>query len=148
MSCCGKKNIVPPTFNAVPEPKKIQNNPIRNLTEAATKQPDRFKWFRDGISGIIKCFTNAIYSDKDIVNNRNTCSNCEYSSKNDNNKLTIQSQCMRPDPSKNNAPCACFIVCKTQSGYCDRWVHITTSAQKTIKTKTLYDNDENQDIEL
>lgn len=149
MGCCNNKNFpVKPTFpsgNAGPQ-KIIKNNPIKNTVSAAIKQPDAFKWFRDGITGIIKCFTETIYSDDDIKKNRDVCTNCEFSSKNSNNKLSTQSQCMRPDPLKNNAPCGCFIVCKTQSGKCDYWTHLSISAQKPIKSQTLQDG--SLDVEL
>lgn len=102
----------------------------KNLSAAATSNPDVFRWFRDGLSGIVKCVLGQQrYSDADIVKNRDVCRGCEYSTKTEDGKLTVQSQCMRPDPTKNNAPCGCFITCKTQVGECDKWTTLTINQQ-------------------
>jgi len=101
---------------------------IRNLIKAASSQPNAIKWFRDGVSGIIKCLEgNVLYTDSEISENRQVCQDCEFSTKNDKGKLTLSSQCMAPDPERGGAPCGCFIVCKTQSGSCPihKWVHLT-----------------------
>ena len=137
-SSCGgnKKHIagIKQSMSIPPSPinnSKISNNPIKNLNRAISEQPEKIKWFRDGLSGIIKCFSNITkYSDEDIKKNRDVCRQCEYSSKNTNNELDIKSQCMRPNPEKNNAPCACFIVCKTQVGSCDKWTHVQLTINK------------------
>jgi hypothetical protein len=102
----------------------------KNLSDAATGNSNVFRWFRDGVSGIVKCVLGQQrYSDADILKNRDTCRTCEYSTKNAEGKLTVQSQCMRPDPNNNNAPCACFITCKSQVGECDKWVSLTINQQ-------------------
>lgn len=136
-SSCGGNNYPKPTFPGLAQeaPKAIikPKSMAGNFVEAASQQPNKFKWFRDGITGIVKCLTgNSIYSDEDIVKNRDVCRGCEHSTKQDG-KMNIKSQCMAVDPA-TNAPCACPIVCKTQSGKCplNKWVHITL----TVKNKT------------
>jgi hypothetical protein len=99
---------------------------VKNLVQAAIKQPDPVKWFRDGVSGVIKCISGKyIYSDEDIVKNREVCRTCEFSSKTDG-KLTISSQCQAIDPA-TGTPCQCFILCKTAEGKCPlkKWTHLT-----------------------
>lgn len=105
--------------------KKIANT-IGNLAMAAIKQPDIVEWFKDGITGIVKCMGGSSYSDEQLVQNRNACRECPHSTKTDG-KLTMQSQCMAPDPAKSGAPCGCIIMCKTQVGTCPlgKWTQIT-----------------------
>lgn len=148
-SSCGNKarNFAAPKIptNNKPDAKKIA--PVKNIIEAASKQANIFKWFRDGISGIAKCFTgSSLYTDEDIVKNRDVCRTCEHSTKDESGKLTIQSQCMGPDPEQNGAPCGCPIICKTQTGKCplNKWTHITISAN--LKTEILHQNNVNIEI--
>ncbi len=113
MGCgCGKNK---------PEP--INNGVIKNMLEAGSKQINKVQWFKDGITGIIKCIEGkTLYSDEDIKINRDTCRKCEFSSKNSDGKLSLSSQCMRPIPEKDGAPCGCFLTCKTQVGpHCEFW---------------------------
>lgn len=100
--------------------------PVKNFGKALVEQPDKVKWFKDGVTGILKCLDGqTLYSDGDIIENRNVCRGCEFSSKIDG-KLTATSQCMAIDP-ETHAPCACIITCKTQTGACplNKWVHLT-----------------------
>jgi hypothetical protein len=99
---------------------------IGNIATAAKQQPNKFKWFRDGVTGLAKCVGHqSKYSDQDIKINRDACRNCEHSTKQDG-KLTSMSQCMAPDPERGGAPCGCFVMCKTQSGDCPLKVWKTT----------------------
>lgn len=144
MGCsgCNKNQKFKPIFKDLPNEKKIiSNNIINNTAEAFKKQTDKFQWFRDGITGIVKCLTgNTLYSDDDIIKNRNICRECEYSTKDSNGKITTSSQCMAPDPKNNNIPCGCFIVCKTQSSKCplEKWTHLTISVNNP--TKPIHNN--------
>lgn len=146
MGCpsCGNKSsgLDGPTINNMINPPKI--GPLRNLIEAGGQQTDKFSWFRDGITGIVKCFTGqSKYSDEDIVKNRDVCRKCPHAAIADDGKLTNASQCMAPDPGKNGAPCGCFIVCKTQNGECpiNSWTHLTINRDKlNNKTKPVLDN--------
>jgi len=96
-----------------------------NLLEAFKQQPNKVEWLKEGAMGIAKCITgDKSYSDEDIKKNRDICRNCEFSTKKDG-KMTSASQCSRPDPNKNNAPCNCLLICKTQTGKCDKWTHLT-----------------------
>lgn len=116
-SCQKKKSVVSSAVRAG-----------RNLINAGKKQPDKLHWFKDGVSGLLKCFQHkTIYTDSQIQQNRDVCRKCEFATKDDNGELTLSSQCMAPDPNNNNAPCGCFILCKSQSGQCDlkKWVHLT-----------------------
>jgi hypothetical protein len=118
--CSGKKKVQEAAKAAV------------NLVKAVVQQPDKIKWFKDGVSGIIKCVDGqTIYTDEQIVQNREGCRQCEHSSKVDG-KLTATSQCTAIDP-ETNAPCMCFIICKTQVGTCPlrKWVDLTVSITKT-----------------
>ena len=88
-----------------------------NLLKAAVQQPDAVKWFKDGVTGLLKCLEGVtIYSDKEIIANRDVCRACEFSTKTDG-KLTASSQCTATDP-KTGAPCMCFVLCKTQVDVC------------------------------
>lgn len=154
MGCtsCGGNKHERPTFSDLkrkggPKATIISKGLVSNLVEAGKKQPDRFKWFRDGVSGIVKCLTgHSLYSDDDIIKNRDICRECEHSTKTDG-KINIKSQCMAPDSEKDNAPCGCPIVCKTQTGKCplNKWTHITVLGKKT-KTESLNDEDTIVDI--
>lgn len=128
MGCSGCKRSINSNPNA-PAPLTTASSiggVMKNLGAAAVSNPNAFRWFRDGITGIVKCVLGQqAYSDADIVKNRDVCRNCEFATKDGNGKLTNQSQCMRPDPEKNNAPCGCFITCKTQVGSCDKWTTLT-----------------------
>ena len=98
-----------------------------NLVKAAIAQPDAIKWFKDGVTGLIKCIGHDTpYTDEQVINNREVCRGCPHASKTDG-KMTVNSQCMAPDPTKNGAPCGCFIICKTQVGACPlgKWTQIT-----------------------
>lgn len=99
----------------------------KNLKKAFSAQPERLSWFLDGITGLYKCLTQDVeYSKEQISANRDVCRNCEYSTKNKNGNIFVHSQCMAIDP-KTNAPCGCFILCKTQVGECPlgKWVTLT-----------------------
>lgn len=100
--------------------------PVTNLVEAAKTQPDKIKWFKDGVSGIIKCIgEKQSYTDQEIIQNRDVCRQCEFSTKTDG-KLTMNSQCMAKD--ENGQICGCFLLCKTSSGpNCPlkKWTHLT-----------------------
>ena len=111
---------------------KNKNNPVSNLIQAAKQQPDKIKWFKDGINGLMKCMDQQTsYTDEEIKANRKTCAECPYSTKNSEGKLTATSQCMAIDP-ETKAPCACFIICKTQSGKCPigKWTSLTINDRK------------------
>lgn len=146
-SSCKNKREMPGSILNVPTPRSDikPRNVVSNLVEAASSQSDKFKWFRDGITGIVKCWAGQTkYSDEEIVKNRNFCRECEYATKEDG-KITTKSQCMAPDPTKNGEKCGCFIVCKTQSGKCpiDKFTYITNSIRKD---QPLQDNKTNVDI--
>lgn len=143
MGCggCGNNRIQPNhNTNSVSAPQSLtlvdehllnnkvaDQNVFKNLRQAALQQPDKLLWFKDGISKIIKCLKGkTLYFDEDIQKNRDVCRECQYSTKDSNGKLTLKSQCMAPDPEKNNAPCGCFIVCKTQTGFCPQKKWTTT----------------------
>ena len=103
-------------------------NVVKNLAKAVVQQPNTIKWFKDGVTGIIKCIEGkTLYSDEQIVKQRDVCRECENSTKIDG-KLTGTSQCMAVDP-ETGAPCACFIICKTQTGTCplNKWANLTIS---------------------
>lgn len=116
--------------------KAVEQNPqivnpgiVANMTKVVQEQPDKIKWFKDGITGLFKCITgDTKYTDAEIIINREACRTCEYSTKVDG-KLTKKSQCMAPNPENNNAPCGCFILCKTQTGPCplNKFVNLTIS---------------------
>lgn len=100
-----------------------------NIVKAAASQPDIIQWFKDGVSGIVKCIGGiSIYTDEQIQHNRNICRGCIHSTKTDG-KLTAQSQCMAPDPLKNGAACGCIILCKTQTDKCPlgKWASLTVN---------------------
>lgn len=120
------EDIIRPKFEKASEDrlKNMKQIPVQNLITAAKSQKQPFKWFRDGLNGIIKCLNSeTIYSDEDIQKNRDACRECEFSTKNEKGDLNMKSQCMGPDPKLNNAPCGCFLLCKTQSGHCplNKW---------------------------
>lgn len=105
----------------------IPAKPIVNMAKAAISQENKVSWFLDGITGLKKCVTNDVdYSKEQIEANRQACKDCPHSTKKDG-KITTFSQCMAPDPAKNNQPCGCFVLCKTQVGKCplDRWTSLT-----------------------
>lgn len=107
--------------------KPIPARPILNLIKAGAGQENKVSWFLDGVTGLKKCVTNDVdYSKEQIESNRQSCKDCEYSTKKDG-KITTFSQCMAPDPVKNNQPCGCFILCKTQAGKCPlgKWTDLT-----------------------
>lgn len=106
----------------------------RNFIKAAQSQPDKINWFKDGVSGLIKCLNHkTIYTDDIISLNREACRNCEFSTKDNDQDLNTTSQCMAPDPAQDNAPCGCFILCKTQSDVCplNKWTHLTIDKQES-----------------
>lgn len=145
--CNCNKNSQKPSFN-IPktnEPKNlnIPVAPIKNLKTAAVAQTSTLKWFFDGVSKLVKCYTGEKnYSDDIIRLNREVCKGCEFSTKNKDNLLTNLSQCMAPDPKKNNAPCGCFIICKSQVGECPagKWTHLTLNNKK-LSNEKLYQDD-------
>lgn len=92
---------------------------IMNLGRAALAQKFPIKWFKDGLSGLIKCLEgDTLYDDDGIKYNRDQCRNCPHATKDESGNLTVKSQCMAPDPEQNNAPCGCLLLCKTQTGKC------------------------------
>lgn len=118
-SSCGKKIV-----NALAAPIKATTN----LVTAAVQQPDVIKWVKDGTTGLLKCLEGkTLYTDQEIVKNREMCRNCEHATKVDG-KLKSTSQCMAPDP-ETKVPCGCFIVCKTQTDKCplNKFTPITIS---------------------
>lgn len=136
MGCCGNNknnvNLPKPMFDGQDVPRKVEpktrQSVMRSMYEAAISQPNKITWIRDGITGLIKCaLGKQDYSDTDIQKNRDVCRDCEFATKNDKGELTNKSQCMAPDPTKNNAPCGCIIMCKTQVGECPKkkWTHLT-----------------------
>lgn len=109
---------------------QLEDNPIKNLIQAASQQKNKIKWFKDGLTGIFKCLSDdVLYTDEDIQKNRDVCRECPFSTKDKKNKLTMTSQCMAKDPN-TGAPCGCFILCKTQADKCplNKW----TTVQLTI----------------
>lgn len=101
---------------------------IKNLIKAGTSQESSLRWFKDGVTGLIKCIgTTSKYDDETIKKNREICRGCEHSTKNAAGLLYSQSQCMAPDPAKDGAQCGCFILCKTQVDTCplSKWTHLT-----------------------
>lgn len=144
MGCCGGGKPKPSFSKIVTdlqEAKKLTNipatpkqgiGPLANLVKAMGSQSNKLLWFKDGVTGLAKCFANSTkYTDEQIKENRDKCRGCEYSTK-ENGKLTTMSQCMAPDPMRNGAACGCFILCKTQTGTCpkEKWTHLTISASK------------------
>ena len=98
-----------------------------NLLEAFKQQPNKIEWLKEGATGLVKSITgNKDYSDEDIKKNRDVCRECPHSTMKDG-KLTTSSQCMAPDPTKNNAPCGCPILSKSETGKCplNKWTHLT-----------------------
>ena len=137
MGCSGCGNKPQPSFPRI-ESRKIAENidpglrkSVREIVKIAKDRPDRLQWFVDGVTKLAKCVTGGKdYSDQEIVKNREACENCEFSTKKDG-KLHTHSQCMAPDPAKNNQPCGCFILCKTQVGTCPLSKFVTLSINKT-----------------
>ena len=109
-----------------------KNSVVANLLKAGNENPDKVGWFKDAITGIFKCaIGGGTYTDEEIQKNRDICRDCQYSTKNEENKITMKSQCMGPDPMKNGAPCGCFILCKTQVGKCPmgKWTHLKVNGK-------------------
>lgn len=107
---------------------KQMGSVVSTLTKAVLSQPDKIKWFKDGASGLLKCIEGkTLYSDKEIVKNRDICRQCEFSTKVDN-KLVATSQCQVKDPDTGEI-CGCFILCKTQTDKCpiNKFVPLTIS---------------------
>ncbi len=105
----------------------------KRMYEAAKQQPNLIGWFKDGVTGLIKCaLGKQDYTDVEIQQNRDVCRGCEHSTKNEKGDLTNKSQCMAPDPEKGGAPCGCIIMCKTQVGKCplNKWTHLTINRDK------------------
>jgi hypothetical protein len=145
-SCGGGSKPIFPAENARKNNHSI-GGIVRNLSEAGSKAPNAFNWFRDGITGIVKCLTGTtLYTDEEIIKNRDVCRKCEHSTKNNKNELSSKSQCMAPDPSKNNAPCGCFIICKTQTDKCplSKWTHLTVDKNLQKIKENLYHSDNNE----
>jgi len=123
--CNCKKEV---TIPGTPVGRSLGSNPITNLVRAGSTQESKLKWFKDGLSGLIKCIgTTSKYDDETIKRNREICRGCEHSTKNAAGVLYSQSQCMAPDPAKDGAQCGCFILCKTQVDVCplSKWTHLT-----------------------
>lgn len=103
-----------------------------NLVSAFKQQEHKLAWFLDGASKIKKCLTGTQkYTDEGIIANREVCRNCEWATKNADGELNIKSQCMAPDPAKNNAACGCFILCKTQTDVCPLGKFTSLTINKT-----------------
>ncbi len=138
MSCCGG-NKPQPMFRSelTNKPTQVQNKGVvGNLIKAGVSQSKPFHWFKDGLNGIIKCMgLKSIYKEDQIQANRDACRECEHSTKNEDGKLYVYSQCMAPDPEKDGAPCGCFITCKTQVSKCplNKWVTLTIDKTQNIK---------------
>jgi len=140
MGCCGNSknniNVPKPMFSGQEVSRKVEpktrQSVMRSMYEAATKQPNKITWIRDGITGLIKCaIGKQDYTDSEIQKNREVCRSCEYATKNEKGELTNKSQCMAPDPEKNGAPCGCIIMCKTQVGKCplNKWTDLTINKE-------------------
>lgn len=133
-SCGG--NQPAPMFSNVPKANQHQDTikgVLKNLGRAATSQNSKLQWFKDGLSGLIKCLNvKQEYSDEQIKANRSICLGCEYSTKRDNGELFPQSQCMAPDPVKDGAACGCFITCKSMVDKCplDKWTPTPLTVEK------------------
>lgn len=142
MGCCGNKTHKPsfvqdakkaneahkPQINLVPPSHSL----AENMLKAAKEQSNILAWFKDGVTGLAKCFVKEVkYNDTEIQQNRDVCRRCEYSTKKDGG-LSVKSQCMGPDPQKRGAACGCFILCKTQVGECplNKWTHLTINSKK------------------
>jgi hypothetical protein len=139
-SSCGNKGTKPIFPSQVVHQHNI-GGVVKNLKEAASQNPNPFNWFRDGLTGIVKCLTGqTLYTDEEIVKNRDVCRLCEHSTKNEKGELTSKSQCMAPDPAKENAPCGCFIICKTQTDKCplSKWTHLTINKDLQKTKDNLY----------
>lgn len=112
---------------------KNATNSIKTLAKAASTQDNKVKWFKDGVTGILKCIGNiSLYTDEEIGKNRQICRTCEFSTKVDG-KLVANSQCEAKDP-KTGEICGCFILCKTQSGPpcpLNKWTHLTINGNDT-----------------
>lgn len=133
MGCCGN-NGPKPMFDNKPggAPKVVNRGVVGNLINAGVSQTKPFHWFKDGLKGIIKCMgLKAIYKDEQIQANRDVCRDCEHSTKNDEGKLYVYSQCMAPDPKKDGAACGCFITCKTQVDKCpqEKWALLSINGK-------------------
>lgn len=120
MGCCDNKRN-PPSFakNAKPvmDPTP-QHSVVSNVVKAVKTQSNPLRWFKDGVSGLLKCVTSDVsYSDEQIIANRAACGGCEYATRK-NGEVFPMSQCMAPDPEKGGEVCGCFIMCKTQVGKC------------------------------
>lgn len=99
-------------------------NIVKNLYTAAKAQPNKLKWFADGTTGLIQSVGGIRdYTPEDVQKNRDTCRDCEFSTKNSSGKLNALSQCMAPD--HNGAPCACFILAKSENGDCPKGKYTT-----------------------
>lgn len=136
MGCksCGQNSGPRPMFGGGPEKKNV----VGNLLKAANDNPDKIGWFKDGISGLIKCVIGEKpYTDEEIQKNRDICRECPHSTKNEEGKITMKSQCMGPDPLKNGAACGCFILCKSQVGKCPigKWTHLKVNGKDISKAE-------------
>lgn len=110
------------------------NSCSKNFKKAFKSQPDKISWFLDGVSGLYKCLTKDVeYTPEQISANRDVCRTCEHSTRNPKGNIFVHSQCMAIDPA-TNAPCGCFILCKTQVGECPlgKWVTLTVESKDAI----------------
>lgn len=91
-----------------------KKNTISNLMDAAKSQVKPFKWFKDGITGLVKCITSESNATVETIKHRrDVCRSCEFVTKSDKGDLITLSQCMAVDPATGQK-CGCFITCKTQ----------------------------------
>lgn len=107
MSCGCNKGIKPA------QEKKIEAKPLKNLFDAANTQQNKLKWIFDGAKKLYLCLEGKIiYTDDQIRDHRRICGECEYSTKNENGKLNLTSQCMAINP-ETGEKCGCVLLCKT-----------------------------------
>jgi len=116
---------------------ETKNGPVKNLIKAGLQQPDKTKWFLTGVKNLGKAILgDNIYTEDDVRNNIDICRGCEFSTKNESGRLTVNSQCMAKDPA-TGAPCGCFIKAKARTDVCplNKWtsVPLTVNKQKTLE---------------
>lgn len=125
-SSCGNKSPQKPS-KLIMDDSVHNKGVVSNMTRAVSSQSNKFRWFKDGVTGLFKCVVDTVeYTKEQIISNRSVCEGCEYSTKK-NGKNFHTSQCMAPDPEKNGEVCGCFILCKTQVGKCplNKWTTLT-----------------------
>lgn len=95
---------------------------LGTVIEAAKKQPDKLRWFKNGVTGVIRAIGEpSDLTDEQIKERRDICRECPHSTKKDN-KLVTTSQCKE---------CGCSILLKsmlsTEKCPKDKWQPITLS---------------------